>query len=788
MSGSTSTPATTTTTTAPTVPTIPTKYEFTTGNGFSTYPKFNGSNYLSWKSNITSTLKALNQWVMVLGSIAEPSDATDLGVWLLRRDRCVNEIVSRIEEGFKTPVASIDDPARVWEVLSNHYGIKDQPVTEAYWVRIITQTSYDPETPIQEHYKLMLDAFAKQAEAGGDMTDRQFRTHFLNSLPEQYENYMLGLDSKVAVAEIVNQLKGSETRKELRQSEAAAFAARAKTGGYKATSGPKSGGGGGGSRKRTGTCRKCGQEGHWERDVDVCPQQKGSSGGGSGGGSSNGDGKKKKRGKGGSAGSQSGSTQASTQPTPTGRMFGAVSTAELASAATDVVRMPHIVDSGASDHWLPSRAKLHNYRQLETPISIETAGGKMYARGVGDLHFAAVATDGKEVFCILREVKWVPQAQHRMLSFGRLMRDGYKAAVSADGLTLQGSKGNGLTVHIPMHGNVWLWQLRLITPTDETPDMAAVAAAHPRFTDEQLLARLDPTEIALAAAAGGATRDWFYLHRAMGHLNLQACQKLHNGGAEETPLQDASAPLPHFTGCASCLGAKQSSKPHPPGRERAEGLLDVVHMDIFGPAGTEALDGSRYGLVLVDDKSRIGSVEGLRQKSDALSVFQTWKAAAELSTGRKVRTIICDNAKEFVKGQFAAYCAKEGIRILPTVPYSPEGDGIAERRIRVLVEGATAMLLDAGLEKKLWLLATKAKSYLLNRSPTRANARRQDAVRDLLWQEATSRPRKAVRYRGQRPDRTQVEAVQVLAEDLGRRVSWIWHIRRRVPDLRPCPA
>ena len=137
-------------------------------------------------------------------------------------------------------------------------------------------------------------------------------------------------------------------------------------------------------------------------------------------------------------------------------------------------------------------------------------------------------------------------------------------------------------------------------------------------------------------------------------------------------------------------------------------------MDIFGPAAMTALDGSRYGFVLVDDKSRIGSVKGLRQKSDALSAFKTWKVAAKLSTSRKVRSIMCDNAKEFVQGQFAAYCAKEGIRILPTVPYSPEGDGITERRIRVLVEGPTAMLLDAGLDNKLWLQASKSKSYLLN--------------------------------------------------------------------------
>ena len=382
MTSSTSAAPTTSagpTTSAPIVPTIPKKYEFTTGNGFSTYPKFNGTNYLLWKTNITTRLKALNQWAMVLGSITKPTDPEELGDWLLHRDCCINEIISRIEEGFKNPVANTENLARVWAILEEHYGIKDQPVTEAYWVRIITQSLYDSETPIQDHYKAMLEAFTKQAEAGGNMTERQFRTHFINSLPNQYEAYILGLDSKVPVSEIVNQLKGSETRKVLRQSEAAAFVVRVKIG---SKPGGSKGGGGGSARKREGKCRKCGQEGHWECD-NTCPQK----GSGGSGGSSNHD-KSKKFKKGSNSGGGNG-TGGKTQPTPTSHMFSAIASTELAAAATDVVRVPHIVDSGALDHWLLSRMELHNYRDLETPITIETAGGKMYACGVGDLQFCS---------------------------------------------------------------------------------------------------------------------------------------------------------------------------------------------------------------------------------------------------------------------------------------------------------------------------------------------------------------------------------------------------------------
>lgn len=55
------------------------------------------------------------------------------------------------------------------------------------------------------------------------------------------------------------------------------------------------------------------------------------------------------------------------------------------------------------------------------------------------------------------------------------------------------------------------------------------------------------------------------------------------------------------------------------------------------------------------------------------------------------------------------------------MPYTPEQNGVAERYNRTIIEGARAMLIDAQLPKKYWLLAMRTMSYLRNRSPTRAN-------------------------------------------------------------------
>jgi hypothetical protein len=68
----------------------------------------------------------------------------------------------------------------------------------------------------------------------------------------------------------------------------------------------------------------------------------------------------------------------------------------------------------------------------------------------------------------------------------------------------------------------------------------------------------------------------------------------------------------------------------------------------------------------------------------------------------------------------AAYCADEGIKRHYTAPYSPQQNGVVERRNQTVVAMARALLKQRGLPARFWREAVVTAVHLLNRAPTKS--------------------------------------------------------------------
>jgi transposase InsO family protein len=52
----------------------------------------------------------------------------------------------------------------------------------------------------------------------------------------------------------------------------------------------------------------------------------------------------------------------------------------------------------------------------------------------------------------------------------------------------------------------------------------------------------------------------------------------------------------------------------------------------------------------------------------------------EADCGRKLRVLRTDNDGEFTAAEFVSYCADEGVQRHYCAPYSPQQNGVVERR------------------------------------------------------------------------------------------------------------
>lgn len=78
-----------------------------------------------------------------------------------------------------------------------------------------------------------------------------------------------------------------------------------------------------------------------------------------------------------------------------------------------------------------------------------------------------------------------------------------------------------------------------------------------------------------------------------------------------------------------------------------------------------------------------------------------------------------DGGEEFVFYQFQVFCEKEGIVHEVAHPYTPQHNGTAERRNRMIMNMVRCMLKCKNLPKFLWGEAVSTVAYILNRSPTK---------------------------------------------------------------------
>ncbi|CAI7731019.1 unnamed protein product [Closterium sp. NIES-54] len=184
------------------------------------------------------------------------------------------------------------------------------------------------------------------------------------------------------------------------------------------------------------------------------------------------------------------------------------------------------------------------------------------------------------------------------------------------------------------------------------------------------------------------------------------------------PLPPGPAPT-----CVPCVEGRQRAAPHSSEFPPTEAPLQTLHMDVWGPARVRGQGHERYFLLVVDDYSRYTTVFPLRSKDDVTEVLIDWIRAARLQLRESfgsdfpVLRLHSDRGGEFSSARLGAFCRAQGIRQTFTLLASPQQNGIAERRIGMVMGVARTSMIHADAPHFLWPFAVQYAAQQLNLQP-----------------------------------------------------------------------
>ncbi|GJY01743.1 retrotransposon protein, putative, ty1-copia subclass [Tanacetum coccineum] len=171
--------------------------------------------------------------------------------------------------------------------------------------------------------------------------------------------------------------------------------------------------------------------------------------------------------------------------------------------------------------------------------------------------------------------------------------------------------------------------------------------------------------------------DSTYLwHCRLAHINKKRIEKLQQEGLLKSTDDES------FNQCISCLSGKMTGKLFPHRPERATDLLGIIHTNVCSPL--------RH--VSIQVKNQLG---------------------------KTIKAIRSDQGGEYISQEFKDYLKANEIVQQLTPPYTPQHNGVSERRNHTLLDMLRSMMNLTTLPLSFWDYALESATRILNMVPTK---------------------------------------------------------------------
>lgn len=337
------------------------------------------------------------------------------------------------------------------------------------------------------------------------------------------------------------------------------------------------------------------------------------------------------------------------------------------------------LDSGCSNHMSGNKDWFMEMdEQFRHSVKLGN-GARMMVMGKGSIK---LETEG--LTQVVRDVFYIPELKNNLFSIGQLQERGLAIVM----------KDRACKIYHPTRGLI----------------MQTLMATNRMFV--LLATMITQSSKCLIASDDDLSDLW---HRRYGHVNHKSLKALESKKfVRGLPQLKATNKA-----CTVCHRGKQHRAAIPKKSQwRASKRLQLVHADLCGPITPTSSSLKRYLLCFIDDFSRKAWIYFLAEKSETFSMFKVFKNLVEKESGCDICCLRTDRGGEFTSKEFNVFCVDHGIKRHLTAAYTPQQNGVAERKNRTVLNMVRCLLSEKEMPKFFWPEAVRWGLHVLNRSLT----------------------------------------------------------------------
>lgn len=165
--------------------------------------------------------------------------------------------------------------------------------------------------------------------------------------------------------------------------------------------------------------------------------------------------------------------------------------------------------------------------------------------------------------------------------------------------------------------------------------------------------------------------------------------------------------------CVSCQLGKSKKLPFQCSSRISVNPLELIHTDIW-TSPVHSVSGLKYYVIFIDDCSWFSWIYPLQLKFEVLTKFIQFKLLVENQFFTKIKQVQSDGEGEYTSHHFQSFLAKHGITHRKSCLYTSQQNGLAERKLRHVLETGLTLLCHSSLSNKYWADAFVTPIHIIN--------------------------------------------------------------------------